>query len=233
MMNTGLLLRKPGESRYCRYRRFLIANRGIHKRYGSMRLSFPIYAKERFQIDTNGLRGTDAVAKVEDRIIRFLSLPKLHYLPQKSAYPRVVESCVKCSEIGFHSEVFNLEWVTVCPVHKTKLTDTCGTCKQKWPPSSAIWASDCEGCGAKITVMELARKGAFENTLDYKTIGDIALFADGSLEPIVYSINSLSGGSDGVGGGFKVCRTNISSSFTPTALLERSRSKSTDVFRVR
>lgn len=164
MINKGELLRKPGESEYSRYRRFLIANHGICNRVEKVRYSL---------LKSTGLKISRASGMYDNiNLLNMLEHDSTgnKLKPIKARFIRVYKNCPSCSEIGYHCDPFNEEWMTTCPIHNLKLLKYCHICSQKWPSSSKIISSNCKGCGAKISFRELARKGAFLSCKPYTDI---------------------------------------------------------------
>jgi len=154
-MNTGSLLKKPGESAYSRYRRFLIANRGCYKSINLIRNE--IIQQSSALSKFSQLKETDltpALAFAYELLVENKdksdlidsSVPR-HYKP--------IKNCPKCSEISFHSNIFQLPWVSKCPIHNQKLVEKCVECGKEFPPSSKLLSNNCKSCGTLVNTKEL------------------------------------------------------------------------------
>lgn len=202
MLNTGVLLKKPYESDYNAYRRFLIAN--IH--YGPLRLSaeiktlfdelieYQIVKDARKRSWPEGLpqdypwlcefdnhinrqcieisdsnRGPIGPAVFSERAIR-VSILQRYLLFEMSAESEelitkskaVFKQCPECARIGYHTGLFDLTWISTCPVHHVRLEERCPDCKRQWPTRGSLDREDCLTCGARIPFSLLLERGAFD-----------------------------------------------------------------------
>ncbi|MFC3193199.1 hypothetical protein ACFODZ_02980 [Marinicella sediminis] len=164
-MNAGLLLKKPGESKYSIMRRFLIANYGLKLDFSSSSKSknsiYPLLSK---------------IARIENKYIRQHKLPfrtngaKLF----KEIIERPGKSCPKCMALGFHSDAFKLDWLNTCPVHNVELTSFCPECDSLWNQYSALKLNHkCPVCGLNMKLNKIDIKdfdssifGVFTKTLE-------------------------------------------------------------------
>jgi len=158
MLNTGSALSHRCESTYNRYRCFLIANQGaknsaleVRKKVIEKQGSLPVKVPEGYFADAYWARyyvnqtksniGNDC--KLLDASVSGNYYPKRH--------------CGNCAEMAFHSFVFDLPWVSHCPVHKVELRSTCPACKKPWPSLNTLRKQNCKCCGASIKFRNLAQ----------------------------------------------------------------------------
>jgi len=151
MLNTGLLMRKPGESGYGRYRRFLIANNSTHLKLKPKKKKTTSWGNNIYEY-----RLAKFAAHLENRFLKRSGLKVYnHTIAIKKQY-RPVKCCPLCLKAGFHSYVFDYEWLHYCPVHKTKLIDLCPECNLVWPTYSELNSRNCTTCGYKINFKKSA-----------------------------------------------------------------------------
>lgn len=176
MLNTGLLMRKPGESEYGRYRRFLIANHTLILKL----------AKKVNKYDSNSkYRLSKFAVLLETRFIEKNKIKKsINTIPLKSNY-RPTKCCPSCMKIGFHSFVFDYKWLEQCPVHKEDLITTCPDCNAQWPTYSELATKKCLTCGPKINFFKLPNKpiNSIESFKVYETIENITQSRTNKLIP--------------------------------------------------
>lgn len=166
-LNVGLLLRKPGESPYARYRRFLIANNSI------------AFIKIRAELEKYYCRGdikisracsgpynpAECAAELEEQFIQRYALKRQSCTKLlKQYHPK--QCCNSCAAIGFHCELFDLPGFDICPIHGERLTERCGECGLRWPTAYQLVARNCIKCGTRATVQDLLNAG-LENTSSY------------------------------------------------------------------
>jgi len=214
MLNTGNLLRRPGESKYSRYRRFLIANHGAYGSAQRIRKALLRYAVSRSHSVHSGIHNFKLIELLESKE----PYTDQVYLESRFVYPRAHKNCPICSEVGYHSEVFNYDWVSICPIHKIKLVKRCHVCSEIWPSCSKILLRDCLGCGAKINFTKLMSSKAFSNVKRFNALEYLNEFANPVNEPVEYSLDIKSEFS---GEFHQYRRTNSPSLFTPTAIAIR------------
>jgi hypothetical protein len=153
MLNTGVLLRKPFESDYATYRRRLLANPGF----------------TRAQLRARA-RVIDPDASL-DEVWRTLEsqqpLRAVKAITGSVGRTGRQKNCVCCAGIGYHSPVYNLDWLTRCPLHREPLSTSCPACGAHWPSLAELSKRACTVCGGRIPAALLAERGAFTPALDF------------------------------------------------------------------
>ena len=175
-LNTGLLLSRPGESAYARYRQFLIANNSISFSELTAEL------KKRLLITEPNIFNRTApylfascATKLEDKYIEENHLNKPEYHSGLISGYRPKRCCNKCASVGYHCELFDMPWLIKCPIHNENLTEVCNNCNQSWPTASEMISRNCRTCGVKITIKELL-KATLNNSDDgYQLIANAQL----------------------------------------------------------
>jgi|GEM_PF-3845207 len=152
MLNIGTRFQKPNESAYGRFCRFLAVNRGVDTSTSSINSELAVLgdisdrevpqgmferAYKATLIQTRTRRASEDCRHAEG-----------HYL--KSGY-RPYTHCPDCARVNYHTEIFNLPWVQICPVHKTKLTTHCPDCGGRWLLGSKLTSRECQTCGVNLT----------------------------------------------------------------------------------
>jgi len=83
----------------------------------------------------------------------------LNKLDEKLALPKYLgldKQCPDCAKSLFHSDVNELFWLHVCPIHLADLTKTCPACGDQWPSVDRLTKAKCAMCGGKMTSDELS-----------------------------------------------------------------------------
>lgn len=162
-MNTGYLCFYAHESAYNRYRRFLVANGG---RPFSLKELKNICRDRSIETDTYHVtRFHFSAFLVNEIVVRELKTTRAIHVellePTKKGY-RPSKHCPKCSKIGYHSRLFDLNWLRVCPFHMTDLTDHCVYCGDKWPSIAQLSKTKCTVCGVSGDTDSLIRNGFYD-----------------------------------------------------------------------
>lgn len=131
-LNTGHFFYRPFESPYSMWRRFASANRYLNR--------------------TKLLEALDISdeSDIENAIIN-LNYPigmkpgYLYILQEVTQIP--MSQCPECCASGYHTDLFNLPWVTRCPIHECELTQFCPDCRKKWPDYRTLFSRNCKRCG--------------------------------------------------------------------------------------
>lgn len=147
-LNTGLCMRKTGETSYGRQRRFILANPGIQtSRKG-------------------GILESD-IGRVERRFCERYGIP---YIEPVGGFGEVlsIRACDRCFQSGHHSKYFACEWLTRCPVHGRMLSTLCSGCRSAWPTGSEMLKRNCKVCGRVAALTGFA----FGNASDTKSFDD-------------------------------------------------------------
>jgi hypothetical protein len=151
MINTGQMLKRPGESPYSAYRRFLIANQRLNS-VGKIikELKYLISKYSELYIDSYLIAYKPALlASINERLTN-LSDQKLEHLLQKGYRP--LKHCPECAEIGFHTKLFDESWLLKCPIHDADLIGQCHLCGVYWPMSHDLISRGCISCGAQLDI---------------------------------------------------------------------------------
>jgi len=98
---------------------------------------------------------------------------------------RPKKQCQTCSESHYHSFVYDLPWVKMCPTHEVPLNDRCSECGQLWPSISEIRLRECPACGVGTYFKELRKLGALNTSLQYENLD-----SDSKIREIVLHIQS-------------------------------------------
>lgn len=172
-MNTGILLRRPGESNYGRYRRFLISNFMLFGRSQSFRKMLITQAEAVLESQGKTIQSIHSwpylAGLVEDSKVYDMGLKRYHYIESSEIRGLAIKrNCQECSRKGYHTRIFDQPWCLRCPIHDVKLTKTCARCGRDWPSISKMGYNDCRGCGVFISNSELLEAGAFEERESYK-----------------------------------------------------------------
>jgi hypothetical protein len=154
-MNTGISLRKPGETTYGRYRRLVLANPSSSlssfKKLTALDIS---YAEKKFC-------EKHAINYVEpSNSVRLLK-------------PFAIRACDYCFLSGHHSKYFACRWLDICPVHDRKITLFCSGCGKNWPSEAEIMKRQCGICGRKVCLNDLKSFGAFNIELFREKVGPL------------------------------------------------------------
>ncbi len=161
MLNTGLLMRRPGESGYGKFRRFMIANRGVY-----LKPSKPSHNEQSSSMRKYGLArlGSD----VEQDFLKSNQMQSFGDVqPIKTRY-RPSKCCVSCMRSGYHSYAFDCHWLHQCPVHKEVLVDRCPECFQIWSAYSEVALRKCSTCGYHVKFKNLFYDDP--NELEYQAL---------------------------------------------------------------
>ena len=142
-MNTGICLRRPGETAYGRYRRFVVANPLCSLSSLKKITSLDISHAER----------------------KFCDKHAIDYVETSNCYESLktfpVSACDYCYLSGHHSKYFACHWLDICPVHNRKITYICSACGKNWPSEAEILKRHCSVCGRKVCLNDLKSCGAF------------------------------------------------------------------------
>lgn len=192
-MNTGLLLKKPGESAYSRYRRFAIANHGSYKTATQIKEALLLEKSIKNKVlNHNDVLSTPEIARQFEKA-RILNGNLDAMLPESkiSSGFRPSKHCQKCTEIGYHSNLFELSWISECPYHRALLTEKCSTCNRELPASSDLLATLCPSCGTRISINRINTLNKSIGRNDYDIFEELEQVAtvDENLFPVSYFVD--------------------------------------------
>lgn len=158
MLNTGLALRRPYESQYNAYRRFLVANGNhhLHELITELKNLYPDVRPTGKRIDCMTLANIHEHSKSEAWQIPSDSTA----LKQFAGNP--LRNCVECARSCYHSNIYQLPWLHQCPIHHTPLLEQCPDCHQPWPRPCDLPCRKCTTCGSKLSWADLKTSGAFK-----------------------------------------------------------------------
>jgi hypothetical protein len=212
MISTGLVLRKPGESRYAQFRRLLIANQVALESPSKFR-SFLIQQISEYT-DNNYKVGHRALSfhissKIESIQLVELGIEKNSYLDfeRNSFQFRARRNCQRCSELIYHNRAYDFDWLVNCPIHGEPLTKKCRVCLKEWPSSLALLKSDCAACGVKVSTRDLFSRNAFHTVDEFQYLSELSSLV--KLPEKHYTIKRWFCGS-------VAKKTNISTLFMPS-----------------
>lgn len=157
-MNLGTLLSKPGESNYSVYRRFLIANHALNRNLEDIQSGMKQNFHEHFGNDVVYPSLIEAIHMIEGKRFKNEQIILEHNKVYDYWNERPLKSCKKCSEIGYHSNYFDLQWVTRCPVHNSILLGKCPLCHKWWPSGKELFNRKCKCCGVNVKIKNILNK---------------------------------------------------------------------------
>ncbi len=188
MLNTGILLKKPGESVYARYRRFAIANHGLHVSYQAIRMA--LIAQSSCRGYSGRITSVQLAQEYEKNRICEDSLRVETPIFAASVTTVIKKNCVRCAEVGYHSDVFDILWVSTCPIHNEPLTYKCTNCNNTWPTAYTLYSHDCNVCGVRLSTDKLVARGAFRDQEGYESLSKLheVFRVDRAKYPDTYSL---------------------------------------------
>lgn len=155
MINTGLLLRRPFESDYSAYRRFLIANHtqsgpAIRAGLAAKLLTVP---GKRYALPALAQRWERAYCE-------HYQIP--YQTPVNNESRLNLRNCPSCARFGYHSYLFQFPWFRQCPIHQEPVVPVCPRCQRRWPLASELHntRSECPTCGIHFDLGRLVSAAA-------------------------------------------------------------------------
>lgn len=177
MLNTGLLLRRPYESAYNAYRRFLIANqtRTLVQIRDELRQSVP---KPPY-----GTMTTETQAQELERV--YCDQLRIPYIPPTSVPPgQYRKNCPECARICFQSYLYHYPWFQTCPIHQSALTYKCPECHEPWPEPSQFFRRQCLCCGVRWSLEHLRHVQATSPVSDFDELAILHTAKNTYLEQV-------------------------------------------------
>lgn len=162
MLNLGLVLQRPYESKYNAYRRFLISNgkKNLSDIRDELRIKFePLYA--RF-FALNSKISTFQLFQLLDYHTRY-GLLELETRDIVEHIPYDIRNCPECAHSCFHSDLYQFPWLDICPIHGQPLTYSCPSCKELWPRLGYMKTRKCKTCGSSYIWDELVEAKGFHH----------------------------------------------------------------------
>ena len=140
-LNQGYVFQYPFESYYAMVRRFIVANKGqtMPTIFGGLSSQAAIKIRNMGQLARQ--ISTKSLPQVSKSELNDCGLFGLNYIGRH---------CPVCAQIGYHTYLFECNWLTFCPVHHEKLIVRCPKCHEYWPNLSQIIYRNCSGCGNRI-----------------------------------------------------------------------------------
>lgn len=166
-MNTGIILRRLGESSYCRFSRFLTANQSCDiKTFKSLFQESKIHKS---YLTPNNNRNTEGWLTIASRIfeekyIKKSLLKKQKYYSKLLKGYRPKKSCNSCAKSGFHTNIFDYDWLSICPIHFEELTSRCNLCNNQWPTPHELIFKKCKQCGPMKAITRFFVDKEFSNS---------------------------------------------------------------------
>jgi len=166
MLITGLVFALPGESFYSRLRRVYESNLS-QKRFGTGFIinSFNWINPETGLIKTMGSSEKIHKLMYESEKLRFkkgdLENQNFKVFKHSSTFIKKykpLKHCKECAKEGFHSILFDHDWINICPIHDVKLLGKCPECERIWPTISQLKKRKCEICGLTPGRTQLNKK---------------------------------------------------------------------------
>ena len=163
MLNLGRVLERPYESNYNAYRRFLIANgkRSLSEIRQELRKKVEVI-DTRF-ISLNPRRQTYELFQIYNQHSQdeTIAIDRRNIAKRASTE---IRNCPDCACSCFHSDFYQLTWLTHCPIHNKPITTKCPSCNQSWPLPSKIKQRKCKVCGTTHHWGGLKKANAFDMT---------------------------------------------------------------------
>lgn len=167
-LNLGLAFSQPYESDYAILRRCIVANPGVPYSLIETNLR-KIFSKNNMSGLIDRLCSLQSTGlKKESRTVFLESVIK------RRTYER---QCPECSRQLYHSDLYILPWMKLCPIHHCNLVTECPECFLPWPNEKEMAKRSCNTCGL-LPVKKLGKSiSAIKNT-DYKPIEEAWDIAD-------------------------------------------------------
>jgi len=176
-LNLGKGLKRPYESKYSAFRRFLISNPTL---------------------SSSALKKI-STSKIWDTIN--YKIPDKYNLKHINNYHiygvnDVKTHCPICAQQSYHCDLFQLPWITKCPIHKVPLVDNCPSCKKPWPNVDEMIYRECLVCGKEIDYSNLIKSGKYNDESLYDAIDRLFDFVTFKYNEDVRLVCSFSNHSD-------------------------------------
>ncbi|HFD31675.1 MAG TPA: hypothetical protein ENJ28_03020 [Gammaproteobacteria bacterium] len=160
MLNLGLVLERPYESKYNAYRRFLIANgkKSLKDIRDELKKKFESSYTRHFSLTQK--MSTFQMFQLLDHHAKCGTL-ELDTRHMTNSIPSTIYNCPECARSCFHSNLYQLPWLRLCPIHHQPLTAVCPTCDNLWPKLGEMKTRRCKTCGTKYRWDELKVANTF------------------------------------------------------------------------
>ena len=155
MIITGLVFALPGESFYSRLRRVYESNLSqknfgmdqlfenfnwVNLESGRIKKMSPAEKIHKLIVESEKLR-------VKNTVSVFKQFEVFKHSTKFIKRYRPVKHCKSCASEGYHSLVFDYDWIKACPIHREKLTIECPSCGKSWPTVGQLSKRNCGLCG--------------------------------------------------------------------------------------
>ncbi len=176
MLLTGIPLAKSHESSYNIYRRFGIYNRHLSSQQATRQLHDYINSPEYTISYLRGHRKTAILLANERRRKEYgydtCASPELN-----PGY-KAIYNCPICARKCFHCDLYQLSWLTECPIHHVPLTKQCPGCLNDWPMPFEFRDRHCSICGIGIEDSLLSERSAHEDFTNDSPLDSIQSLLD-------------------------------------------------------
>lgn len=131
-VNTGLALKRDHESRHNACRRLYVANPGVKATEITKQLR-TMYTRYWDDSVHNAKPFTVArtVGLLEAAYCQAHGIPYQEVPTDPTV--RLLKNCPVCAAQIYHSNVYDVSWLTHCPLHGEPLLTDCPDCHQPWP----------------------------------------------------------------------------------------------------
>lgn len=188
MINTGLIMRRPYESEYAAFRRFLVANRFENRT--SLKAELEPYG--------DGMADTPGKPWLAPRARKFeMEFCKAKGIPWQNPAPinerEALRNCPTCAAQCYHSALYQYQWVKTCPLHQQDIVTSCPSCKKPWPQPSELLKRDCPDCSANVPMgrlSEIQRLSDCADTRYFETVSSIVSQWQSQNNIRIYAANS-------------------------------------------
>jgi len=153
-VNAGLYFFHPFESYYAITRRCLLANPSLN--YNSLSKILLVRQPNRYF----------AFKRIANLTPHLAAHPSLLPIHQSLKCRR---QCPECAKHFYHSEFFEFDWLTKCPIHGIELVDKCPVCNKPWPHIHNIHHTQCAACGLPA-VLGIDKLAISNDKTSYKNI---------------------------------------------------------------
>jgi hypothetical protein len=168
MINTGLLLRRPSESEYAAFRRFLVANQ--FETPAALKTDLQAFGKSSAVVSGQPWL-TPRARQWEQKFCEANSLPFQSPAPVDHRSP--LRNCPVCAAQCYHTVLYQYPWEKRCPTHQHEIVTVCPSCKQPWPQPSELLKRNCPCCSANLSLTYLAENIVSKDSMDTRFFEEV------------------------------------------------------------